>query len=430
MSDMALLNQSDRTTRPQLNAWLSAFVGWVFDYYEIFLVTFLAVQISQEFDLHPGQTAYFFSLQLAALAIGGVLFGFLADRFGRQRILMWTIVIYSVFTLARAFAPNYEVLLVLTVFAGIGLGGEFGVGQTLVAEVMPARRRGWWSGMLYSGTYVGKTLAVIVGGVVLGAIGWRWVFVVSSVPIVVALIVRFAAPESDVWQRRRQRAPVDWSILRRKAFLVPFALCVFAGVFQFFAFYGVTSFLPTYLIENQGFSFGKTAWWIFLSTIAGFLGCLMGAYTTDRWGRRVTLTYLAGTAAVGGLVLAYTWESLLDSLWILVPFFFHYLGTSAVSVFGALFSEQFPTEVRSTGVSASLQVARGLSFFPPLLTAAIYPVYGYQVIVYVGAALFAALAVIAWLFKEKSGKDVEQVDAETSADGAAPARDVAEEPTR
>ena len=428
---MSLLNQSERVSKLQLNAWLSAFVGWIFDYYEIFLVTFLAVQISQEFHLQPGQTAYFFSLQLLSLAIGGVLFGYLADRFGRQRVLMWTIVVYSVFTLARAVAPNYPTLLVLTVLAGIGLGGEFGVGQTLVSEVMPAKRRGWWSGMLYSGTYIGKTFAVIAGGVLLGPIGWRWVFVISGIPLVVALVVRFAAPESDVWERQRAKAPIDWSVLRRKSFVKPFVICVLAGVCQFFAFYGVTSFLPTYLVENQGFSLGKTAWWIFLTTVAGFVGCAIGAYTSDRWGRRVTLTYLAGTAAVGGVVLGLTWHSLLDSLWILVPFLVHYLGTAAVSVFGALFSEQFPTEIRSTGVSASLQVARGLSFFPPIVAAAVYPVYGYQVIVYAGAGLFALLAVIAWLFRERRGEDVTEIDdaTSTSVTASAAITSLTEEPS-
>lgn len=428
---MSLLNQSERVSKLQMNAWLSAFVGWVFDYYEVFLVTFLAVQISRDFHLQPGQTAYFFSLQLLALAIGGVLFGYLADRFGRQRVLMWTIVVYSIFTLARAVAPNYPTLLALTVLAGIGLGGEFGVGQTLVSEVMPAKRRGWWSGMLYSGTYVGKTFAVIAGGVLLGLIGWRWVFVVSGIPLVVALAVRFAAPESDVWERRRAKAPIDWSVLRRGPFVKPFVICVLAGVCQFFAFYGVTSFLPTYLVESQGFSLGKTALWIFLTTVAGFVGCAIGAYTSDRWGRRVTLAYLAGAAAVGGLVLGLTWHSLLDSLWILVPFFVHYLGTAAVSVFGALFSEQFPTEIRSTGVSASLQVARGLSFFPPIVAAAVYPIYGYQVIVFAGAGLFALLAAMAWLFRERRGEDVAEIDdaVATTAPAYPATTSIAEEPS-
>jgi MFS transporter, putative metabolite:H+ symporter len=140
---MSFLYQSDRLNRTQFSAWVSAFVGWIFDYYEIFLLTFLIVPIGEEFGLEPGQTSYIISVQLLFLAVGGVLFGFLADRFGRQRMLMWTIIIYSVFTFARAFAPDYSSLLVLTAIAGLGIGGEFGVGQTLISEVMPNQRRGW-----------------------------------------------------------------------------------------------------------------------------------------------------------------------------------------------------------------------------------------------------------------------------------------------
>jgi MFS transporter, putative metabolite:H+ symporter len=151
---MSFLYQADRMNRTQFGAWVSAFVGWVFDYYEIFLLTFLIVPIGAEFSLEPGQTSYIISVQLLFLAVGGVLFGFLADRFGRQRILMWTIIIYSVFTFARALAPDYSSLLVLTAIAGLGIGGEFGVGQTLISEVMPNQRRGWWSGLYYGGIYL------------------------------------------------------------------------------------------------------------------------------------------------------------------------------------------------------------------------------------------------------------------------------------
>src|ERR687886_3046461 len=120
---MAFLHQSENLTKTQFSAWLSAFVGWIFDYYEIFLLTFLIVPIGAEFSLEPGQTSYIISVQLLFLAVGGVLFGFLADRFGRQRMLMWTIIIYSVFTFARALAPNYPSLLVLTAIAALGIGG-------------------------------------------------------------------------------------------------------------------------------------------------------------------------------------------------------------------------------------------------------------------------------------------------------------------
>lgn len=409
------LSRSERLTKEQFSAWFSAFVGWVFDYYEVFLLTFLVVPISREFGLEPGQTALIISIQLLFLAVGGVLFGFLADSFGRRKVLMWTIIIYSVFTFARAFSPDYTTLVVLTAIAALGIGGEYGVGQTLVSEVMPRHRRGWWSGLLYGGIYLGIAGGALAGGYLLPAVGWRWTFALSGLPVLIAVFVRYAAPESDVWTARRRTGSIDRRILLRRAFVVPFILCLVAGTLQFFAYYGITSFLPTYLVESEGFSLAQASWWLFFTAVAGLVGCVVGAYTNDRWGRRITLSYLAGTAAIGGFVLTAVWDDLLNTFWILIPFFFLYFGSNGATVFGALFSEQFPTDARSVGVSSALQIARGLSFFPPLIVAAIFPVYGYVPVVLGGAALFGILALWAWVFSETRGKDILEIDAETGA---------------
>ena len=403
---------SHRLTKPQFNAWLGAFLGWIFDYYEVFLLTFLAVPISREFGLSPGDTAYIFSTQLLFLAAGGVLFRYLADRFGRQRVLVWTIVIYSVFTFARALSINYEMLLILTALAALGIGGEYGVGQTLVSEVVPAERRGWWSGLLYSGIYVGIALGAIVGGNVAPLIGWRWTFALSGIPVLVAIYVRVSTPESELWASKRRAAKTNGSLILNRAFLGPFVLCLVAAVLQFFAYYGITTFLPTFLVQ-QGFSLGTASWWLFFTAVAGLVGSIAGAYTNDQWGRRVTLTYLAGSAALGGLILFMSWPYLLTSPLILIPFFILYFGSNGATVFGALFSEQFRTETRSTGVSAALQIARGLSAIPPIIAAAIFPVYGYAPIVLAGAILFGLLAVWSFVFKETRGKDLHEVDPET-----------------
>ena len=118
---------------------------------------------------------------------------------------------------------------------------------------------------------------------------------------------------------------------------------------------------------------------------------------------------------IGGLLLFATWHSLITSLWILVPFFLLYVGSNGGTVFGALFSEMFPTEVRTTGVASALQIGRGLAFIPPIITAAIFPVYGYAPVVLMGAAEFGLLAMWAWVFKETRGKSMLEIDAEAES---------------
>lgn len=409
MSTIDTTNGSWRLNRDQRGAFISALVGWVFDYYEVFLLTMLVVPISAELGLSTGQVAAIFSVQLLFMAIGGVAFGYLADRLGRRDVLMWTIIIYCVFTVARGFVPDYTTLLIFTALAALGIGGEYGVGQTLVAELVPRNRRGWWSGLLYGGIYVGIMLAALVGGQVTPHIGWRWTFVLSGIPILAAIYVRKVSPESEVWvNERRMGGKPDLSLLRRKVFLVPFLMCLAAGSMQFFGYYGITTFLPTYL-AGEGFDAAKASWWLFFTGVAGMVGCLVGSYTSDRWGRRPTLSFLAGTAAVSGLILFLTWDSLLTSAWIMIPFFFLYFGSNGATVFGALFSEMFPTELRSTGVSSALQVARGLTAIPPLLTAWMLPRWGYEAVVLLGAGWFLLLALYAWAFKETRGISVAAV---------------------
>lgn len=410
---------AEQVTKAQFSAWLGAFVGWIFDYYEVFLLAFLAIPISKEFGLAPSQTAYIFSVQLLFIAVGGVVFGYLADRFGRKRILMWTVVVYAVFTFARAFSSSYAMLLGLTAVAAFGIGGEYGVGQTLVSEALPRERRGWWSGLLYGGIYIGIALGALVGGNVAPVIGWRWTFALSGLPVLIAIFIRFWTPESKMWEAKRPAARSYWSLIMRRSFLGPFALCLGAASLQFFAYYGITTFLPTYLVK-EGFSISKASWWLFFTAFAGLVGSTAAAYTSDRWGRRITLSYVAGSAALGGLILFLSWRYLLTSSWILVPFFILYFGSNGAAVFGALFSEQFPTVTRSMGVSASLQIARGLAFLPPIIAAAIFPTYGYAPIVLGGAVLFALLSLGAWVFKETRGKDLDEVDREVLMRPAVP----------
>ncbi|WAH37069.1 MFS transporter [Alicyclobacillus dauci] len=292
--------------------------------------------------------------------------------------------------------------MVWTIIAALGIGGEYGVGQTLVSELAPAEKRGWWGGLLYGGLFVGIAIAAIVGGYVEPAIGWRWTFAVATLPVLIAIYVRSSTPESEVWQAKVSKKGMDWSQIFTTQFFGPFIKCLIASSLQFFAYYGITTFLPTYLTKH-GLSITHASWWVFFTAISGIVGNVVGSYTNDRWGRRVTLSYLALSAAVGGIVLFFTWKYLLTSSWILVPFFVLYFGSNGATVFGVLFSEMFASDVRSTGVSAALQIGRGLAFFPPLIAASMSAHWGFQSVVLLGGLEFLALSVWAWIFKETRG---------------------------
>jgi MFS family permease len=413
-TNTAAPGQKTKLDKAQRGAFLGAFIGWIFDYYEVFLMTMLVIPLAKEFNLSTAQVGLIFSIQLLSMAVGGIFFGFLADKIGRKKVLMLTILVFSIGTLARGAVPNYEMLLILTSVAALGIGGEYGVGQTLVSETVPARRRGWYSGLLYGGIYVGILGGALVGGYIMPEIGWRWTFVLSGLPVLFALWVRRHTPESEVWLNRHTLAQVKKARTKITGHLARvWLLCVLAAALQFFAYYGVASFLPTYLVK-QGSTIAGASTWLVFTAIAGAVGCYGTAYLSDRIGRRATLSIVAGTACLGGIILAFSWAHLLEGTWILIPFFILFAGSNGAAVFGALFSELFPAQIRATAVSSALQIGRGMSFFPPLLAAALLPVFGYQPIVFISAGLFGALALLAWAFKETRGSTLRETPADDS----------------
>jgi putative MFS transporter len=176
--------------------------------------------------------------------------------------------------------------------------------------------------------------------------------------------------------------------------------------------------LPTYLVSRGSSIAGASSWLIF-TAVAGAIGCLIGSWLTDTIGRRGTLCILASSACIGGVVLAMSWSHLLTGRWILIPFFILFAGSNGAAVFGSLFSELFPSAIRATAVSSALQVGRGMSFFPPLIAAALLPVFGYQPVVFLSAGLFGVLALLAWAFRETRGEQLDAVDSWAAKAGVA-----------
>ncbi len=197
MSNSALpstagLNDSTIVERASWRAFLGAYLGWVFDYFEVYFLSLIIVPMARAFGWSPVQVSTILSAQLASIALGGVLWGYLCDRFGRKWALQLCILQYCIGTLARAFTPDFTYMLVFTVFAGIGIGGEYGVGQTLVTETVSPAHRGAWSSMLYSGIFVGIMLAAAAGGLILPALGWSLSFAVATLPVLLVVFIRKA----------------------------------------------------------------------------------------------------------------------------------------------------------------------------------------------------------------------------------------------
>ena len=197
MSLLAPLRELDTTQRHTV---LASFLGWTLDAFDYFLLTFVIIAVSKEFGVDHAKVTYGLFLTLAARPLGALLFGRLADRFGRRPILMLDVILFSLFELATAFSTSLTMLLVLRFLFGIAMGGEWGIGASLAMESIPARSRGLISGLLQSGYPCGFFLAALANWLLFDHIGWRGLFVVGAVPALLVLYIRRSVPESPVWQ--------------------------------------------------------------------------------------------------------------------------------------------------------------------------------------------------------------------------------------
>jgi SHS family lactate transporter-like MFS transporter len=202
MSLLAPLRELDATQRHTV---LASFLGWTLDAFDYFLLTFVILAVAKEFDASKAEVTYGLFLTLAARPIGALLFGRLADRFGRRPILMLDVMLFSLFELATAFSTSLTMLLVLRFFFGIAMGGEWGIGASLAMESIPAKSRGLISGLLQSGYPCGFFLAALANWLLIDHIGWRGLFVVGAAPALLVLYIRRSVPESPVWERDRAK---------------------------------------------------------------------------------------------------------------------------------------------------------------------------------------------------------------------------------
>jgi len=199
----ARLNQAERPGRDHYVILGLSWAGWLFDFYDLILYSFLLVPVAREFGLTREQSSLVLGVSLGCTAVGGIIFGRLADRFGRKAVLQWTILSYSAGVFLSGLALGLWTLLAARIITAVGVGGEWATGQTIVSETFPARRRGHYGALMQTGAPLGVGLAAIMGSFFAPAFGWRTTFIVSALPALLVTLIRKHMPESDVWEARR-----------------------------------------------------------------------------------------------------------------------------------------------------------------------------------------------------------------------------------
>ncbi|MBV9713296.1 MAG: MFS transporter, partial [Ktedonobacteraceae bacterium] len=227
MSAWALMRSLNREQR---STFLASFLGWTLDAFDYFLLTFVTVRISSDFRVDLAAVLFSLTLTLAMRPVGALIFGLLAERFGRRIPLMIDIILYSVIELLTAFSPNFTYFIIMRALFGVAMGGEWGLGSSLAMEALPRESRGLFSGILQQGYAFGYLIAALVFFVVFTFLpaplnSWRTMFVIGVLPATLVIFIRTRVPESPVWEHRqelnRQRGISTWAGIRRSVRLHP-----------------------------------------------------------------------------------------------------------------------------------------------------------------------------------------------------------------
>lgn len=385
-------------------------LGWLLDAMDVMLYSLVLAHLMRDLGMDKPTAGLLNSLTLIASAIGGALFGLLADRVGRTRALMVSILVYSLASGACGLSTTIVQLALFRFILGLGMGGEWTTGAALIAETWSAEHRGKALGLMQSAWAIGEIVAAGVVAVVLPRFGWRAVFFVGVLPALVVFWIRRDVPESALWLgRRANETRVPLGVLRRPELLRHGALATAMNAFSMFGYWGLFTWIPAYLSlpvaeGGRGLDLMRTTTWLVVMGVGKWLGYVLFGFAADAFGRRrAYVAYLLAAATLVPLYGLATRPSTLLVLGPLVAFF----GTGYFSGFAALTSELFPTEVRATAMGLSYNIGRGLSAFAPFIVGALATRYGLGSAFFLQAGAFFAAALLALALPETKGKTLD-----------------------
>lgn len=401
-------------TTIQRRALLAASLGWMLDSMDILLYSMVLAHLMRDLEMKEGTAGFMASLTLVSSAVGGILFGILADRIGRSRSLMASILVYSIFTAACGFSQNVVQLGLFRVLLGLGMGGEWACGAALVAETWPSQHRGKALGVMQSSWAIGYGLAAALTALILPRFGWRAVFFAGIVPALVTLWIQKYVPEPEIWQRSRQSNPTSstlaglktlWHGECRQHILVT----SIANAGTMFAWWGLFTWIPAFLSlpperGGAGLSILKTSTWIILMQVGMWFGYVSFGFISDWFGRK--RTYVAFILIASAIVPIYAGTRAPIPLLIIGPLV-GFFGTGYFSGFGAITAEIFPTAVRASAQGLTYNLGRGVSAAAPFLVGALSARHGLGSAFLLTSGSFLLAGLVAIRIPETRGRELQ-----------------------
>jgi MFS family permease len=400
------LEWPERVTPAERRSLVAGGLGWMLDAMDVMLYSLVLAHLMRDLGMSKSTGGLLNSLTLLASALGGLLFGFLADRVGRTRALMLSILVYSAASGACGLSDTIVQLAIFRFLLGLGMGGEWTTGAALIAETWRPEHRGKALGFMQSTWAIGEIIAACVVGFVLPRYGWRTVFFVGILPALLVLWIRKDVPESEVWLSKGRPASGAWRVLLRPDLRRNGILATAMNALGMFGYWGLFTWIPTYLSlpvaqGGRGLDLFQTTTWLVVMGVGKWLGYVLFGFAADAFGRR--RSYVVYLLAAAALVPLYGLASRPSTLLVLGPFV-AFFGTGFFSGFSALAAELFPTEVRATAMGVSYNIGRGLSAAAPFVVGAVADRHGLGSAFFMLAFAFFLAALLALALPETKGK--------------------------
>ncbi len=388
--------------------WVFAWMALVLDVLDWQLVSVSATAITKDIPIPATQMGFILGFPLLGAGIGGLISGILSDKFGRVRVMFYCLIWYSLFTIAFAYSNSIATMLVLRLLVGIGLGAQWGVGNTLVAECLPARIRIMCSAVIQTGFAFGPMLAAYLAKIIIPSYGWRPLFYFGAIGIVIAILAKILIPEPEAWVKSKEEAHSSGKQMGSFSRLFSSEIYEFHGcsirritIGAFFmvactliAYWSAMSWIPSWLATDKHMDIVKSMNYMMFLNIGGVIGYILFAFIADRFGRKKP-AYIALAASFVAVII---FVSIKDNTTLLyfAPVY-SFITYPVFGLFGGYMAEMFPTDVRATGVNGIYNLARMLSFWGPAVLGGIAAATSFSVAIGASAVMYV-VAIIPLLF--------------------------------
>ncbi len=409
---------SEYSTNEKVLVFIACALGWAFDAVGLTLINFVATDLMVEFGQSFDAIGFVFSAQYVATVPGAILFGNLADRYGRKNLLLFSVLWDAILTAGTAFAPNFAVLAILRILSGMGV--SWGIAYALLGEVFSPKRRGLFGGLMHSMFLLGYIISNVAAIIIVPLYGWRPTFFVTLLVIPIIIILYFALPESKLWQRvtkeeEEMDIPLRTGIAQvfREGYgkLLVFSVVLFWAAE--FAYHAIVDWGPAFLELDLSYSPQDAKFIILLISLLAMLILPAFGLLSDKIGRRKSFVLSAVVGLVSTIMLGIFAIAVPNNTLAVISLFIIPAGFGSHALFGVWASEMFPTKSRAAATSVIFSLARGLSFggwFVGILADAVGLSWGMMLAI-IG---FVLMVFLPFTLPETAGKDFEKAEASLS----------------